>query len=137
MLGTSGAFANQCRKRKTFTLSDLEGGFRCLLTGQHALAAHQPLFDDIKVFNRAILRTDDCLAASEKAQLAMLHHKGQMVGVHQVERRVVHQKRHGAMYVLHNGRFAGGGEGVVLTHEQDLFMCAASMGRPGLGPHPT
>jgi len=111
---------NQRRQRKTihpWVIS--EGGFRRFLPGQHRSPRTRPLLDDIKVLTGHPAGGNDGLGTPRKKsphwQCSTIK-KGQVVSVHQVERRVVHQKRHGAMYVYcMDGRLPVAAKGVVYS----------------------
>ena len=84
-----------------------------------ALADHSALLDDVEVFDRAVGRFDDALAAGVEAQLALLHRVGQVAGLHLIERREALQELQGTLDVLQHCRSAGLAVGVLLAHGTD------------------
>ena len=107
VFGTGGALTNQGRQREALAGGDFEGGFLAVLAAVGPLAVHQALLDDVEVFDGAVVGLDDAVARRIEAQLAVLHQKGQVRAFHLVEGRVLAQKLHGAVDVLHHRHFAG------------------------------
>lgn len=116
MFGARGAFTEQRGQRKALAGGDFERGLCAGLGDVLAFADHPTLFDDMKVFHRAVGRFDDALALGEKTQLTLLHQIGEVGVFHLIEGREALEELQGALNVLQHRGFPCLGEGVRFAH---------------------